>query len=158
GGGGTGYFLAEQVKLILTRRLRLDLPARSLLIDKRPLKVLFVASSPKNHDVEYEGVLEAIKDLGSDNINVTPLLPPDSKASWPNFTSMLDIEGFHVIHFLGHGKWDPQKKAGTILFMKKDGTEDPRSESEIARAVMSVTSLKLVFLQACESAQSDPYQ
>jgi hypothetical protein len=163
-GKGGGYFLAEQVKLVLTRRLRLDTP-RSLRIDKPPLKVLFVASSPKGFDVEYEKILEVI---GSrpELIKVTPLLPYDGddsektipKATWQNFTAMLENEEFHAIHFLGHGRWDAGAKAGTILFMKKDGTADPRADNEVATTLMGFSSLRLVFLQACESAQSDPYQ
>src|SRR5208282_6851868 len=102
GQGGTGYFLADQVKLILTRRLRLDLPLRSLRIDKLPMKVLFVASSPKGFDVEYENVLELLESFGPEMIKVTPLLPyePDGitpKATWLNFTAMVDNEEFHAI-------------------------------------------------------------
>jgi len=163
GQGGSGYFLADQVKLILTRRLRLDLPLRSLRIDKLPMKVLFVASSPRGFAVEYESVLELLESFGPEMIKVTPLLPyePDGitpKATWLNFTAMVDNEEFHAIHFLGHGKWDAGTKAGTILFMKKDGTLDPRSDNEVATTLMGYSSLRLVFLQACESAQSDPYQ
>src|ERR1051326_2742531 len=39
---GSGFFLADQVKLVLARRLRLD-TRRNLRIDKPPLKILFVA-------------------------------------------------------------------------------------------------------------------
>jgi CHAT domain len=164
-GGGGGYFLGERVKLCLTRRLCLD-TSRDLRIDEGPpLKVLFVASSPIGFKVEYEKFLEV---FGSrpDLIKVTPLLPyhPDDtektipKATWGNFTAMLGNEQFHAIHFLGHGRWNAQAKAGTILFMKKDGTADPIDDEFMANRLMDCDDLRLVFLQACESAQSDPYR
>ena len=132
-------------------------------IDKPPLKVLLVASGPTGHPIEYDKVREAIESPGKDLIQVTALLPSEepgiaSKATWKNFTAMLENDEFHVVHFLGHGKWDSEKKAGTILFMRKDDTDDPRSEGEIATTLMGLPSLHLVFLQACESAESDPYQ
>jgi len=163
GQGGSGYFLGDQVKLILTRRLKLDLEKRSLRIDELPMKVLFVASSPKGFDVEYENFLELLKHFGPGMIKVTPLYPyePDGitpKATWKNFTGMVDGEEFHAIHFLGHGRWDAAAEAGTILFMKRDGTEDPVSDNTFARFLMDKLSVRLVFLQACETAQSDPHE
>lgn len=171
---GGGYFLAEQRKVVLTRRLRLE-DSRPMRIDKPPLKVLFVASSPKervpnprgqegetlDYKVEYEQVLEVLRGFGSETIKVTSLLPYEqdgitSWATWQNFIFMLQNEEFHAIHFLGHGKWDGKK--GTILFMRKDGSPDPVPDSMIANALMGFPSLRLVFLQACESAYSDPYQ
>lgn len=190
---GSGCFLAGQDNVILTRRLKLDGTPRGLRIDKLPLKVLFVASSPKLQDierpkqldanqgsekvlmVEYESVLEEIKKLGKEMkekfgeemIKVTALLPEEkvdetggvvSRATWENFRALVKTEEPHAIHFLGHGKWDSVENAGAILFMKNDGTVDPCWEGAVAAFLMTVPSLRLVFLQACESAQSDPYQ
>lgn len=183
---GTGYFLAQQDSLILTRRIKLDCKPRGLRIDKPPLKVLFVASSPKLANskdvvigepgkdaprvlkVEYDSVLDQIKDLGEDIIKVTALLPEEKfddegrpviqVATWENFKAKVQNEEPHVIHFLGHGKWDPIKESGAILFMGRDGTVDARWENDLANLFMKVPSVRLVFLQACESAQSDPYQ
>ena len=189
---GSGCFLAQQDNVIVTRRLKLDGAQRGLRIDKPPLKVLFVASSPKlqNIDakqpdlkagdekvlwVEYESVLEEIRNLGEEMktklgeqmIKVTALLPEEKvekdgtkvqKATWENFRAKVKNEEPHAIHFLGHGKWDSEEEAGAILFMKNDGSVDPRWEDDVARCLMPLPSLSLVFLQACESAQSDPYQ
>ncbi|HVN79589.1 MAG TPA: CHAT domain-containing protein, partial [Terriglobia bacterium] len=162
GQAGSGYFLAGQKRLVLTRRIRLNVSRRQP-IDKPPLKVLLVASGPTGHPIEYDKVREAIESPGTEMIKVTALLPSGEpgkalKATWSNFTDMLDAEDFHAIHFLGHGKWDSDKKVGTILFMRKDNTADPRSQDEIATTLMGMSSLHLVFLQACESAESDPYQ
>jgi hypothetical protein len=164
GKAGSGYFLAHQFKLVLTRRLRLD-NYRSLRIEKPPLRVLFVASSPTGLNVEFEKIREVIKDLGPEMIRVTYLLPYEEKsdeiilkATWKNFVARIETEEFHAIHFLGHGKWDSAKKAGTILFMNSNDTEDPRSDDQVADVLMGRNSVRLVFLQACESALSDPYQ
>ena len=159
----SGQFLADLPKLILTRRIKLDGEPRPLRIDKAPAKILFVASGPKGREVEYDSVLEAIESLGPEMIEVTPLLDGRSDrkspiATWDNFKDLIAINQFHAIHFLGHGEWDKIRKAGTILFMNKDNSaEDPRSESEVAKVLTGKKSLRLVFLQACESAQGDPY-
>src|SRR6266567_5057670 len=171
---GGGYFLAEQNKVVLTRRLRME-KSRSLRIDKPPLKVLFVASSPKesvtnsrtrqdeliDYRVEYDKVLELMQNFDSETIKVTALLPYEKdektpRATWSNFVAMLENEEFHAIHFLGHGRWEGKK--GTILFMRKDGTPEPIADSELATTLKDYQSIRLVFLQACESAFSDPYQ
>jgi hypothetical protein len=133
---GTGYFLADLPRLILTRRLTLK--GRELCIEKPPLKVLFVASGPTGHEVEYEKVLESIENLPGGMVEVQSLLPgersdkkPSQLATWEKFEIALQVYGPDVIHFLGHGRWDDKRKAGTILFMKEGKDEDPRSESEL---------------------------
>lgn len=175
---GGGYFLAQKKKVVLTRRLRME-KSRSLRIDKPPLKVLFVASSPKqkilnlrtgqqeeiDFRVEYDKVLELMQSFDPETIKVTALLPYEKdqntgqitpRATWKNFVAMLENEEFHAIHFLGHGRWEEKK--GTILFMKKDGTPEPMAEDDLASTLDDYQSIRLVFLQACESAFSDPYQ
>jgi hypothetical protein len=155
---GSGDFLAQLPNLILTRRLTLDGTPRSLRIETPPVRILFVASGPTGHEVEYESVLEAIQNLGSEMVEVNTLLPnvPGKLATWENFKTALKLKP-HAIHFLGHGKWDKERNAGTIVFMKDNNTEDPRTESEVANNLVGKTDVRLVFLQACESAQSDPY-
>jgi len=182
GKSGSGYFLAHQDSLILTRRLALDIdPTKHLWIEKPPLKVLFVASAPtlrgieelgphdvndtneKTFSVEYGSVLDELLRLGEKTIKVTALLPDQTryddgivnkgqKATWDNFTALVGIKQPDVIHFLGHGHRD------RILFMKEDGSVDPRPESDVAGLFLGKPFVRLVFLQACESALSDPYR
>ncbi len=170
---GTGYFLATQGRLVLTRHLRLNLTSpRPPTIDKLPLKVLFIAPSPRELDpVQYLRVMEELETLleatnpkdGTDKlINVYKLVEPDEPgadpmATWGNFIDYVEEFSPHVIHFIGHGKSTPLE-GGSIAFMKKDRSADWVSEQRFSEELMPIRSLRLVFLQACESALPDPYQ
>ena len=175
-GMGGGYFLAESAKLVLTRCLPLYLPPRNLLVPEKdlPIRVLFVAASPgKLSPVEYESVLEELKELEEqykDKITVLPLVDPYVKldgilvekynpnATFSKFFDMVLNFDPHIIHFVGHGRCLGEE-GGQLAFMDLNVNGDAHwvTDNELASKLMG-TSLRLVFLQACESAlPSSPY-
>ncbi len=168
-GGGTGYFLGDKFNLVLTRRLRLD-KTRNLGVDDGPVKVLFVASQPDGMSIEYQGVYEAIQEMQQNSpgtIELAELLPSaklpsmDNPTPWENYSRFLQQARTwnpHVIHFIGHGKWYPEERVGKIAFVGKDRQPDWRLDTEMAEQLSQVPSVRLVFLQACESATSSEYQ
>lgn len=60
---------------------------------------------------------------------------------------------FHVIHYMGHGGFDPQSGQGILYLERPDGGADPL-DSERLRALFHDESgmLRLVFLNACKTA------
>jgi hypothetical protein len=62
----------------------------------------------------------------------------------------------HVIHFVGHGQY-VSPEGGQIAFMKEDRTADWITAKRFATLLLEAFSVRMVFLQACESAAGDPY-
>ncbi len=165
---GAGDFLAGRVSLVLTRRLSMP-GVRSLAIDAK-LKVLFVAASPNDKDaVAYEKTLEVLEKLAAEGKIVLNALVDapntvgkldvsggdwSANASKIKFTNALEVFGPHVVHFIGHGE---STDVSRIAFVGSDGNADWLREDELR--LYNVDSVRLVFLQACESALAlaDPY-
>jgi hypothetical protein len=66
----------------------------------------------------------------------------------------------HVLHFMGHGDFDHQLGQGVLLFEDGRGGCLPLTGQALAAKVAGVPSLRLVVLNACQSAAgaaADPY-
>jgi hypothetical protein len=61
----------------------------------------------------------------------------------------------HIIHFTGHGR--AVARGGQLAFVQPGGAPDWVDDRDFASWVAESSALKLVFLQACESALPDPY-
>jgi hypothetical protein len=167
-----GNFLARLTKLVLVRYLPTGSPVRSMLVDKPPVKVLFVASVAKGlPQVQYESVLEELEDLEKNsggNLRVYTLLgnaddagddPEVKYATFDRFLDLLTSIEPHVIHFVGHGRISDDN--GQLAFMHEDGSAHWINEDDFAKNLwdLSRDELRLVFLQACETAElSNPYE
>jgi hypothetical protein len=67
---------------------------------------------------------------------------------------------FHVLHFMGHGGFDPRAGEGSLAFRDEHGRRTWVSGAELAEQLRDRTSLRLVFLNACWTARavsSGPY-
>ncbi|OLZ70315.1 hypothetical protein AV521_14290 [Streptomyces sp. IMTB 2501] len=65
------------------------------------------------------------------------------------------LQGCHILHFIGHGKFDDQRCQGMIVFADEQGREDPLH----AEALGSLVSIadpapRLVVLNSCETGTS----
>ncbi|MES1243457.1 MAG: SUMF1/EgtB/PvdO family nonheme iron enzyme [Acidobacteriota bacterium] len=61
---------------------------------------------------------------------------------------------YHILHFMGHGTLDPNTGEGFLFFESEDGSADPVSGEALLTLLKDVTSLRLVFLNACETARA----
>lgn len=173
---------------MLTRRMSLK-GKREAVPLQPPLRVLFVALSPekaKNNDalpeVQYESVMETLRDLPKsrepDNpdptaIDLQMLAPrhdlrgyehPEGVVTNTDFDALGDrLEAWfpHVIHIVAHGRHhnDQGRWLSKIAFRHSDGTPQWMGEKDVAGLVAEYKP-RLVFLQACESADTglNPYQ
>lgn len=132
--------------------------------------------------IEYEAVLETLLKLrdsqGSSRIDLRVLteehadegtnLPPDevgrmTRATFGAFRGTVEDFEPHVVHIIGHGRHRYDENgipSGQIAFPNTDSTVHWFSDRELADTMRDNRSLRLVFLQACEGAetQSSPYQ
>ncbi len=165
------FFLAHRTKVVLTRFLALT--EQTPRLEQPPLRILLVAPSPTQTEdgfgaVESDAVredLEDLKKLGTTNgadgrIHLRVLPAPEDHGNVPfeTFKSTLGEFSPHVVHFLGHGEYRDTGGGmnGHLAFTRPDGSIDWVEDRTFAAAVEGQKSLRLVFLQACESAATGP--
>jgi hypothetical protein len=167
------FFLSRHAELMLSRRL----PARKNrpLGDPRPLTVLLVSPNPRLVDpddvdserlypVDARTVTEKLTELHrAGTIRLRTLVdpppgPPAPDIEWTTISALRqrvrESPGPVIVHFLGHGRRKGQ--SGQLLFSRSDGSRhwvDTATFSDHVRR----SSVKLVFLQACDSNLPDPY-
>jgi len=146
-------------------RVRRSLPNRNAqpaIGSLPPIRVLLVSPRPEDESAAYidhrasaRPLVEALSRLG-DLAEFKVLTPPTFKA----FQEELEREQYQVVHFDGHGVYDPKHGLGALCF------EDPSDEAKIeGRGSDIVTADKiagvirgrrvpLFFLDACQSAKA----
>lgn len=60
----------------------------------------------------------------------------------------------NVLHFVGHGFFDPSQSLGGLIFENESGGSQVVTARELAELLQDSRSLRLVFLNACEGAVS----
>jgi len=176
----TGFFLGERTNFVLTRQLALVDSAPAIQV-RPPLRILFVVLSPSDLPrIEYEAVLETLVQLrdagGESRINLRVLTEehgPDgtryadpgaeSRTTYRAFMDCVDQFDPHVIHIISHGQYlrtSENAPCGQLGFTREDSKVGWVGDQDLASMLMDISSLRLVFLQACETADtsSNPYQ
>jgi ribosomal protein L32 len=160
---GRGFFIATDNQLILARHVPLKM--QGLSPSPKPLRILIVVSTPaRDEDGEKELgiideglVIETICQLGKKSptaIQVEQLESPVTKTSLTNWIQA--NERYHVVHFVGHGKYD--KDGGSLALAS---ARDPGRASWIKEDALADCFRKreprLIFLNACKGAYSGSY-
>lgn len=144
------FALSRQVSLVRY----LDVPRPSQPIPfTAPLRILAVGASPRGVeplDLEEEARrLEQLNGNGS-GVEVRVRL----KATAGKVREELSRGAFNVLHFMGHGTFDPATGEGMLAFEKADGSLDLVSGRAFANKLKDVPSLGVVVLNACETARA----
>jgi hypothetical protein len=67
---------------------------------------------------------------------------------------------YHVLHFIGHGGFDPRTQEGVLVLQDEAGKGSLTSAERLGTILHNHRSLRLVVLNACEGARSsstDPF-
>jgi hypothetical protein len=160
---GSGKFLATMSnRVLLNRSLLLD-RIGPIEIDEPPISLLLVAASPKGKEVAYKALRDELRAFEGEQgsagrLKVHELVGTDleSIASVDNFLTLVDRLSPHVIHFVGHGECT--NKGGKIAFVDETGEPEWVKDEDLAEWLNDAPSVRLVFLQACESARPGPHQ
>jgi tetratricopeptide (TPR) repeat protein len=164
---GRGFLFHGKNPVRVRRRLpnRHRQPARPTRL---PLRVLLVSPRPEEEGVGYIDhrisalpLVEAMESLG-ELAKLTVLTPPTFPALEEALAKASEAEEpFDVVHFDGHGVYDPKVGLGALCF------EDPNEAGKLAgrkaqmvhaerlAEVMREHRAPLVFLEACESAKTN---
>jgi len=121
-----------------------------------PLRLLVVAANPVDYpslDIEGEQVrlMEALGPLvDSGRVEVTWL----EGDRWDDLRRELrgDTQ-WDVLHFIGHGGFDPGRQEGFLALVGSDTKAAPLLATDLARLLETQVRLRLVVLNACHSAR-----
>jgi hypothetical protein len=179
GVGYSGHFLALETVLMLSRRV-FHLP--QTLEFRSPLKVLLVVAMPDQREkVLPQAVISKLKELkdatatkeGMEENGYNIRFEFDQLIDKPKEEALLNqsveyqatrfnlekkvrIYEPHIIHFIGHGRFDDNENRATIDLIQEGFRPDPIAEGDFASKIKT-PNLRLVFLQACESAKGNPF-
>jgi hypothetical protein len=140
-----------------------------------PLRVLLVISNPRgdlNVEKESSNVTTALENLKRAGLVVIHSL---AAASFEELKKTLGTDSFHVLHFIGHGHYDPARQQGYLSFEtarpdhltvqahpKQEEAEDqtplagesPVGGTRLAELLRPHGTLRLVVLNACEGGRA----
>jgi sRNA-binding protein len=143
----------------LVRFLEVPDPPRPLPVSP-PLRVLVMISSPRDPsfaelDVEQEwanlqGVLSGLEQNGL--VQLERL----ETATLSALRQRLRRDDWHVLHFIGHGGFDPHAQDGVLVLEDQAGGSRLVTAQALGVPLHNHDPLRLVVLNACEGARSDP--
>ena len=119
-----------------------DLPPADVLVETSALRVA-LAPSPIQGEVRGEGV------------SLTFLSAPITLARLEEALQ----QGYHVLHFIGHGAFNEKKQQAALYLQNDEGTAQRVSDDEFAGMLKRLSAPpQLIVLAACQSAQQAPTQ
>jgi formylglycine-generating enzyme required for sulfatase activity len=146
----------------LVRYVEMARPRPPLRIEP-PLSILAVIANPGG-DVDLLDVDEEWFRLST---TLAPLqetgavrLERLARATLPALQQRLYQGPVHVLHFIGHGHFDPEVNQGELIFESEDGGMHLVEARSLALHLHDHDPLRLVFLNACEGGrggQSEPF-
>ena len=118
-----------------------------------PLRVLGVISRPVDLpelDAEREraDLTRALGGVSSDLVQIKWL----DGDRWSDLAAEIRARPWHVLHFVGHGGFDEDSDSGFLEFSDDQGNACPVLATDLGRLVAGNHDLRLVVLNACESA------
>lgn len=129
----------------------LDVPRPSVVRRYRPpLRILAVlARDPESSPLYLEGELKQLREsLANDpEIQLEALDDPDTQT----LRNILDQKEIHILHYMGHGVFEPADGEGALLFGGPEGRMAVTGR-HLAAKVKDLDALRLVVLNACETA------
>ncbi len=154
----SGPLFSKRPPISVRRRVRLEhaadvrqfsLPVRVLLVICRPEGTSYIDPRSMAH-----GVLDALAPLG-DDVAVTFLRPP-TLAALDAALRGAEAAGqpFHIVHFDGHGVYNPATGLGQLAFERDDCSLDLVGANQLG-ALLNECGIPLAVLDACQSAQGD---
>jgi len=154
-------FLAQSEKTPLVRYLEVSNPPRPFKVNGA-LRILVVVSSPGDLpplDVEGEWnkVSEALTEQltqGLVHLDRLPAATIDELQEW------LRHHDVHILHFIGHGDFDEQKRDGVLWWTDRYGRGVQVTSTLLGPHVRDHDPLRLIVLNACQTARvdaSDPF-
>jgi hypothetical protein len=121
-----------------------------------PLRILLVGAQPGDQaqldlSKEVTGIQQVLSQLEKDGLVTVDLLPNATIEDLHDKVREARYGEIDVVHFMGHGDFDEEQEEGCLLFNKDDGGTD-KVPTEHLCAILRSRGIKVVFLNACQSA------
>ena len=137
----------------LVRYLELAQPPQVLAVAP-PLRILGLIASPEgldklNVELEKQRVEEALADLLADGLIELHWLPGQTRR---DLQRAMRQGPWHIFHYIGHGGFDPIHQEGLLFLADAAGQAEALTARQLATILGDHSSLRTVFLNACEGA------
>jgi hypothetical protein len=155
-----GSFFATTNDVILSRFVSGMDKRGDLVPNELPLRMLIVVSKKGGRTVAAQDVIKAIKEFAGQHPGRIVLEEPLIDPSLLQLQDHLEVEANHphIIHFIGHGRYNKAKRQGEIALSKTDESDDADwvDQAQFKNMFTNAGCIpKLVFLQLCEGAVLD---
>lgn len=120
-----------------------------------PLRILAVSANPRQDlslDRERENLKTALASVSDVELTFVERASIQTIAAAMAQASAAG-RAIHVVHYMGHGDFHGGR--GVLLLHKEGGGEDPVEAEAFVTAIQAAGDVRLVFLNACNTAQSD---
>jgi len=162
----TRGFLSTGQRPVFTRAVNLD--DRKIRTPAR-LEILGIISAPK----EFDGIALGVLDVDKERADITEELKSleaqgKARLSWSPSGTLRDlrrrlfnpenqVDGWTVLHFIGHGGFDAEKGIGFVLLEAPDGSSNASKlyADTLAQMLARRNGPQLVILNSCSGAQAD---
>jgi CHAT domain len=149
-------YIAQSERTPVVRYLEVPMTPRALGIHGA-LRILVVVSSPTDlPELDVEAEWRRVQDAlairtAQGTVHLDRLEQPTLSA----LSKWIRTQDVHVLHFIGHGEYDAQLQDGVLYFCDRYGRRAPVSSTVLGPYVRDHDPLRLVFLNACQSARVD---
>jgi thioredoxin len=120
-----------------------------------PLRILGVVSSPRglpalDVDKERDQLARALAGPVGQGLAELHWAP---SATWADLQDLLLDRGWHVLHFIGHGDFDPGRDEGILALTREDGRADMVAAHRLTDLLHQARPMpRLVVLNSCSGA------
>jgi hypothetical protein len=154
-------YIAQSERTPVVRYLDVPMTPRALDVDGA-LRILVVVSSPTDlPELDVEAEWRRFEDaLAIRTAQGTVHLDRLEQPTLTALSRWLRTRDVHVLHFIGHGEYDASRQDGVLYFCDRYGRRAPVSSTVLGPYLRDHDPLRLVFLNACQSARvdsSDPF-
>jgi tetratricopeptide (TPR) repeat protein len=150
----TEDFLCLSRRTPVVRYLEAHRERRPAIARPRRIRILVIAASPEGRPslaVERERAnLEEAWKGQEKNLEIVFL----RQGGLEELRHALLAAPFHILHFMGHGKFDQESSDGSLFFERHDGTDQSFEGRRLAQLLHDFESLRLVVLNACRTAEA----
>ena len=149
-------YIAQSERTPLVRYLEVTQPPPPFTVDGA-LRILVVLSSPTDlPELDVEGEWRRLHDaltpvLGRGGVQLDRLPEPTMSA----LSDWLRHNDVNILHFIGHGDFDTDLQDGIVFFCDRYGRRVKISSNALGPYLRDHDPLRLVFLNACQSARVD---
>jgi hypothetical protein len=150
--GRRSFLATEEIHFV--RNVLTNVPADPIVRPQGPLRILVAAAQPVGFgrlsiDQEVDVVRRGFAPLVDAQLVAIDVI---ARATPEEIHGYLKTGNYHIVHFIGHGVYNDERREGCLVFENDRGGEFMLGERAL-REIFCKRGLSMVFLNACESGR-----